>query len=456
MLRLSNKEYKDLFENAYNPELFKLNEELSAVDKLLNDEELLQPYKDKFYTKRGRPTVPVSTYLRLMYLKYRYQLGYETLVAEVGDSLKWRRFCQIPLNGEVPDSTTLIKLTHKYGQDTIEEINKLLLGKLKKQKVIRGKKLRVDTTVVESDIHYPTDAGLLADGIRKITKVIAKIKSKGAATKTKFRNRWRSVKKNILKLHKNLHKKGYSKTEAVKERTKIICKIAKEVIADAKRIKGNIRKHLQNKKEATDSKRLLEQLSHFIKITEQVKSQTQEVLSGAHNIPNRIISIFDPQARPIKKGKLSRSVEFGRKVLLQESEKGIVTGYKVLDGNPADSTLLLEVIEKHKEIFYKPPEEFGADRAFASLENEQLLKREKVKRISIPKRGKPSKERKKYERQYWFKRLQRFRVGSEAKISLLKRKFDLRRSRFRGTEGTNIHLGWGILTHNLWQTVRLS
>jgi IS5 family transposase len=455
MLKLSNPEYKDVFENLYNPELFKLNEELSAVDRLLNDERLLEPYREKFNTKRGRPTIPIATYLRMMYLKFRYQFGYETLVKEVSDSLKWRRFCQIPLDGRVPDSTTLIKLTHKYSKETVEKINTLMVHKLKEQKVIRGKKMRMDTTVVESDIHYPTDIGLLADAIRKITKTVQKIKDEGVATKTKFRNRCRSVKRTILKLGKGLRKKGQAKKEAVKERTASVLKIVRQVLSDAKKFGDNAARNLRNKKDHQQAKRLLEKLRGFTHITDQLKEQTEKVLSNSYSITNRIVSVFDPEARPIKKGKLSTPVEFGHKVIFQETEHGIITGYRVLSENPFDSTLVEEALKRHKDIFNRSPDELATDRGFSSPDNEELAQKAGVKRISMPKRGNPSRQRKQYQKQYWFKRLQRFRVGAEAKISLLKRKFGLKRSRLRGTIGTQIYVGWGILAHNLWQTARL-
>ncbi|MFC1808171.1 transposase [Candidatus Omnitrophota bacterium] len=140
---------------------------------------------------------------------------------------------------------------------------------------------------------------------------------------------------------------------------------------------------------------------------------------------------------------------------IQETEQGIVTGYQVLDGNPVDSDLVKETVGKHIRLFDKSPKELATDRGFSSKENEEYLTNTGVNRVSMPKKGKLNKERKQHQKQYWFKRLQRFRAGSEAKISLLKRKFGLKRSRLRGTRGTNIHVGWGILAHNLWQAARL-
>ncbi|MCK5180391.1 MAG: transposase, partial [Candidatus Omnitrophica bacterium] len=130
MLRTNNNEYRDPFENCFDPELFQLSAELKKVDNLLNDSRIIQPFIEKFGTKIGRSTVPVSTYLRMMYLKDRYQFGYESLVEEIKDNIKWRRFCQIPIDKKVPHSTTLIKLTRKYGPEMIEAVNSQLLNQL--------------------------------------------------------------------------------------------------------------------------------------------------------------------------------------------------------------------------------------------------------------------------------------------------------------------------------------
>ena len=216
MLRTNNNEYRDPFESVFDPEVFKLSKELETVDELLNDPAIIRLFREKHGKKRGRPTVPVSSYLRFMYLKDRYQLGYESLVEELQTNFKWRRFCQIPLDKQIPHSTTFIRTTQKYGPEMIESVNRQLLDQLVKKKVIKGKKLRMDTTVVESNIHYPTDAGLLSDSVKKITKIVKEIKKQGHATKIKFRDRTRTVKKTMLKLCKKLRKKGKSQKENIK------------------------------------------------------------------------------------------------------------------------------------------------------------------------------------------------------------------------------------------------
>ena len=455
MLRTNNNEYRDPFENCFDPELFQLSAELKKVDDLLNDSRIIQPFIEKFGTKIGRSSVPVSTYLRMMYLKDRYQFGYESLVEEIKDNIKWRRFCQIPIDKKVPHSTTLIKLTRKYGPEMIKAVNSQLLNQLKSKKILKGKKLRMDSTVVESNIHFPTDAGLLSDSVKKITKIVKEIKKQGVATTTKFRDRTRTVKKTILKLCKNLRKKATSKKESIKEQTKKLLMITKDVLKQAKDVANDSAQAA--KEDFFDGiKALFDDLNEFTNIAERIQGQTEKVLANKGNtIESRIVSIFDTTARPIKKGKLGIKCEFGNKIVVQDTEQGIITGYQVLEENPSDTGLVDEVIEQHVAVFDKPPDEVATDRGFSSAENETKLK-ETIKRVSMPKRGKLDAERKQYQKQHWFKRLQRFRAGGEAKISLLKRKFGLRRSRLRGLQGIKIHVGWGILTHNLWQTARIT
>ena len=181
----------DLFDGWLPPELWNLSEELAFADNALSDPRVMEPFL-KNAKDIGRHTTPVSTYLRMMYLKERYQMSYEVTVNEVSDSLKWRRFCHLPLSGKVPDDKTLIKLTGKYGEKAVKAIHDTIVRQAAEAKIIRGRKMRQDTTVTESNIHHPTDTGLIADGVRLITRTIQKIKTV-VQLKTRFRNRTRSI-----------------------------------------------------------------------------------------------------------------------------------------------------------------------------------------------------------------------------------------------------------------------
>lgn len=181
--------------DALLPEpLRKLPEELAIVDEMLDNPSYLAPFFDAHPSRRGRPTVPAETYLRLMYLKHRYNLGYETLVQEVSDSLTWRRFCRIDLDAKVPDTTTLIKARKRYGDSMTEALNVSLLQSLQEKQLLRTRKLRTDTTVIESDIHHPTDATLLQDGITTMNRLMKHVRKVASHAAQGFEDKSREVK----------------------------------------------------------------------------------------------------------------------------------------------------------------------------------------------------------------------------------------------------------------------
>jgi len=451
MLRLDN-DQPSLWESVLPPELFEMSEELTKVDRILDDERFFAPFREKFFSRVGRPTVPVATYLRMMYLKRRYGLGYETLVKEVKDSFTWRRFCHLSLTDRVPDDTTLIKLTQKYGGDTLDDLNDAVVLKLKEERVIRGRKLRMDTTVTEANIHYPTDTSLLADGVRVITRAIAKLKKAGAGIGSGFVDHTRKVKRTCLGLTKALKERISKNHPRVVKAEKELIKIAEGVIASGRRVKVQV-DSLKGKPPWAN--RLGGQLGRWLEGVEKIVRQTETVLTGCPSIPRRIVSIFDTGARPIRRGKAHLDTEFGRKVLIGETDHGIITTHEVLEENPADATLLKTGVKGHRRLFRKRLKAVATDRGFYSQANEEWLKGSGVKQVSIPVRGKATKQRRREQKQPWFRRLQRFRAGSEGRISLLKRKFGLDRSLMRGSHGTEIWVGQGIFTHNLWQAARI-
>jgi IS5 family transposase len=437
MLVLYGEDQMNLFESMMPEELFALSDELKQIDAFLDDERFLAPFIEKHNKRIGRPTVAVQTYIRMMYLKFRYQLGYETLVKEVSDSIMWRRFCRIPLNEKVCDSTTLIKLTQKYGPEMTEDINKALIDKAKDEKIVRGRKMRLDTTVVEANVHYPTDASILADAVKVISKTVKKIKG-AQDIKTRFVDKTRTVKKGLLSITKTLRKRSGEAYSEVRKITRDVLKVAEDTVKSAKNVLSEI----------TESASFNYKLNSAIELTEKIIEQTKRV-EAREKIEGRIVSFFDPDARPIRKGKLGKDTEFGYKVLIVESENAVITGYDVFTGNPADKTLLINALEEHKERFAHAPTSATTDRGFYSQDNEDKLKSMGVKKISIPKCGKISAERKAYQNTSTFKRLQRFRAGSEATISLLKRKYGLRRSLSKGIDGTKSWVGFGVFARNL-------
>jgi len=182
-----------LWELLLPEEAKRLPAELARVDAYLDNECFIAPWRALFDQRLGRRSVPIDTLLRLLYLKHRYGLGYESLCREVADSIGWRRCCRLGLDRPVPHPTTLVKLVRRAGPETIEQLNAALVAKLAQGKLLRARKLRVDTTVVEADIDYPTDADLLEGAVRKLGGLVRRIKGRGAASKTQFRDRGRAA-----------------------------------------------------------------------------------------------------------------------------------------------------------------------------------------------------------------------------------------------------------------------
>src|SRR5579859_550384 len=207
MLRLRDGQ-AELFDAVMPAEVRTLSPELAAVDQLLDDDRFLAPFLARFACPIGRPTIPIETYLRLMYLKHRYGMGYETLVKEVADSLSWRRFCRLGLDGEVPHSTTLMKLTRRFGVEIVEELNGELLRQAVERRVLRSRRLRVDTTVMEADVRYPTDSGLCAHAVGSLARAVRAVKCAGLALRTSFRDRRRSAGKIVRRLSHALGRRG--------------------------------------------------------------------------------------------------------------------------------------------------------------------------------------------------------------------------------------------------------
>lgn len=425
--------------------MLKLREE-----QLLDDERFMEPFLENHQTTRGRPTKAIETFLRMMYLKRRYQLGYESLVQEVGDSITWRRFCRISIDEPMMDSTTLIKARKRYGDEWVEQLNELLIQKLEEAKVLKHRKLRTDTTVVESDIHHPTDATLLQDGVKAITRCVKKIRKVASHAAEGFEDRTQEVKRYILSIAKLLRRRTQQSwddlnqiTEQVATTTEDICNQASEVL------------HKTQDKGKHSVNAMKEQLDGAITLTRRLIDQAKQVVSGNRRIPDRIVSFFDPEARPIKKGKLSKTAEFGYKVRIDETESGFVTGYELYEGNPSDDELLIPAVEQHEKQFGSVPNAVATDRGFGSKKNELKLEGLGVARISPPFRGKKSKKRAELEKQPWYQDLQRYRAAGEAKISLLKRKYGLNRSRYRGRSGSKTWVGLGIWVHNLKRATQM-
>lgn len=419
--------------------LYELDEELKKVDELLCNTQLLKPFEEVFDPSLGRPGTAVGIYLRMMYLKFRWGLSYEEVEREVRERLPWRYFCRLSLMDPVPDATTLIKLNQRFGQDRISGLNKHLVKQLMKSRSIKPRRIRIDSTTLEAHISYPNDVGVIHQAIKTLTRTASflgqKITSHVRATKRALFS-WSQSAKGNPKERKEKGKKILHK----------VAKLAKHTVEQSRKAFQSLQDS-ESDRSAMLKKKFFEQ----IELAHTILSQTEQKLQGTKSISERIVSFYDSEVRPIRKGKLNKAVEFGRTLQLVQDSSGVIVHYEVHKGNPSDRTELLSLLRQAKTAVGIKPKELAADRGYYSCDNVLKLSKAGIEKIGIPKVGRLSGSEKTHQRKKWFRQLQRFRCGIEASISMLKRKFGLGRVLAKGSPATAIWTGLAIFSYNLWQ-----
>lgn len=414
----------NLFEQFANPQ-FTVSEDYQIIDQVLENEEIITELaKDFPDSDTGRNRTPIEQTLRFLILKHQRGLDYRGLERTLKVNLEDRWFCKV--NGDdVPCFKTLQNQISQISENTIKAINDRVMAEARTRKMTRGKKLRVDSTVTESNIHYPTDASLIIDGIRKINKTLTSLKivPKG------YRNFKRKIRQQINTLRTIGRKNKEVRDKAIQN----LIAMGKTAIARTKHFRRASIAKTRN-------------------VLRTIIDQTEQVLRG-ESPKNRIVSIHDTQARPIRKGKVNKPCEFGKEVQIQEDEH-FITNWEI-NNKPSDADFFPRAIDKHKELFGKPPNTAATDRGYWSPKNKEYAETEGVKNVCLPKKGKLTKTEKAFQSTATFKRGQRWRAGGEAKISLLKRKYKLGRCAYQTGKGMAIWVGGGILACNLATMARL-
>jgi IS5 family transposase len=440
-----------LWESVIPECLLGLPGDLAEIDVLLDDRRFFEPFRAFFDPVIGRPSIPMETYLRMMFLKYRYRLGFEPLCREVADSLAWRRFCRVPLGSRVPDPSTLMKITKRCGETAIDALNEALLAKAHEDKLVRLDKVRADTTVVEANVAYPTDSGLLAKGVAKLARLAGQVKTAGLATRTRFRDRTRSVRRRAHDIGAWLRRRNDDAKIEVRKINAEMVAIAERTVVDARHVALNARRTLRSAKDQATGKTvaLLTELERTAELVERIAAQTRVRLSGdTPDGATRIVSLHDPDARPIAKGRLGKPVEFGYKAQVVDNVDGIVIDHRVHKGNPPDAPQLVPAIARIAARFGRAPLAVVADRGYGEAAVDAGLEQLGVKRVVIPRKGRPGAARQQVQRTRSFRKLVKWRTGSEARISCLKRDYGWRRTLIDGETGAATSCGWGVLAHN--------
>jgi IS5 family transposase len=440
-----------LWEAILPPEFLRLPPGLEQVDRLLDDPVFFEPFVAFFHPKIGRPSIPMETYLRLMFLRFRYRLGFETLCAEVTDSLAWRRFCRIGITEAVPHPTTVMKITTRCGDQAVNQLNEALLRKAMAAHVVKLDKVRADTTVVPANVSYPTDSGLLSKGVAKLTKTVRAIQALGLARRTCFRDRTRSVRRRAHQIAAWLRRRSGDAKDEVLALSGELAKIAEGAIKDAQAVATNAQRSLHRAGDAASGKAtaLVAELERTIGALEQVVTQTRtRIAGGVPDGASRIVSLHDIDARPIAKGRLGRPVEFGYKAHVTDNAQGIVLDHTVDMGNPPDAPMLVPAVTRIAKFFGRVPKAATADRGYGEPKVETELASLGVKHVAIPRKGRPGAERQKIEQAPRFRKLVKWRTGSEGRIAHLKRSCGWERTMIDGIGGARTWCGWGVLSHN--------
>ncbi len=382
----------------------------------------------------------------------RYRLSYELVAREVADSISWSRFCRVALGARVPHPTTLTKITTRCGQDTVDALNDALLAKAHEHKVVKLDRVRADTTVVEANVAYPTDSGLLAKGVAKMGVLVATLAALGLATRTRFVDRTRSVRRRAHDIGAWLRRRNEEAKEEVQALNLELCDIATKTIVEARRVAVNARRGVSDCETKATGKalRAIAELERCAGLVEQIAAQTRLRASGVTpDGSTRVVSLHDPDARPIAKGRLGKPVEFGYKAQVVDNDDGVVLDHNLEQGNPPDAPQLAPAVERVKRRTGRKPRTVTADRGYGEKSVEDDLREAGVRTIVIPRKGKPGKARQAEERRPAFRKTIKWRTGSEGRISSLKRGYGWDRTRLDGTEGARIWTGQGVFAHNL-------
>ena len=466
MLRLQGGQVESLWDEVLPERLRKLPDDLAQIDELLRDERLLEPIEEHWQREaeargrsargHGRPTIRMQTYVRLMVVKHRYGWGYETLMQEVSDSFHLRRFCLIPIDEEVPDESTVRKLTRRLGPETVAELSRAVISKAQRETRFRARAARIDSTVVEADVRYPSDAGLAADGVRVLAREGRRLRATLGSAEAMVRDRSRAVSRRLRAIGRTLRRRtGEAKAEVIAltgETGKLLqasVREARALAAQARRKAQALQRsgRVEARRKAAKVLVAVERLEELAGRCEKVVSQIQKRVAE-EPIRDRLVSLFDPDARPIRKGKLGRPTEFGYVEQLAEvtpstkaGRRGFILPPATAPGNPGENELLPRTVAELRALGLSP-KEVALDGGFQTKATFVALAALQPERTFITGRASPGSKRTQ-------RRLARYRVGCEGRISHLKRRHGLRRSRLKGAAGARTWTGWAVFAYNV-------
>jgi transposase, IS5 family len=427
-----------------------LNKHADTIEKIRCD--LEQGLKNPETGRAGLTPAQVLRSLVLMRIK---NWDLRELRERIADGYSLRIFTEF-YSQPVPRHDAFNRSFNRLTPATLRAVNDMVVNAAVELGLENGKKLRVDTTVVQTDIHHPTDNTLLWDVVRVITRLVGYLMSALELGVIKgFHNRTRAARRRMLEIQRmTMRQRGAQQTETYR----VLIAVAEEVVQSARSALQQTKKARGKDATAAAVSQLRKEIDHYCKLGDRIIDQARRRVLEGEQVPtaDKVYSIFEPHTDLIKRGKILTPVEFGHKVFLAESANGLITQYEVLDGNPNDEQQVKPSLERHKKEFGRVPELYGTDRGFFSEENEKACKRDGVKVVSMPQRGgQKTPNREAYEKNPEFKNGQRFRAGIEGRISVLFRGRGMKRCLAEGRDNFEIWVGAAVLANNLLKIAAL-
>jgi transposase, IS5 family len=449
MLRLSGGQVESLWDGVLPGEVRELPEDLAALDVLLRDAALMQPIAAHWRGEaiaHGRPTIPMEMYVRLMIVKQRTGWGYETLVREVSDSLHLRRFCLIALGERVPHESTVRKLTCRLGGEVVEDLTRCVIAKAQHETRFQARAVRIDSTVVEGDVRYPSDAALSLDGARRLAREARKLTGLVGRDAGHVRDRSRALGRRLRAISRTMGRRTGERKAQVLDLTGQAGRLLAKSLSEAGRLVLAARRRARGRgarRKLAAIARLEQTMDRAGRVAEQIKLRIE-----GKPITDRLVSMFDADARPIRKGKLGKHNEFGYVFQICEvtqntrrGARGFILPASTRPGNPPESKLLPDTTLELERLGLRP-QEVALDGGFEKGPTTEALERIAPDRVFIAGRQQPGSRRTQ-------RRLAKYRTGAEGRISHLKRSYGLRRSRLKGKAGAHAWSAWAILAYNL-------
>lgn len=403
----------------------------------------------------GRHGIAPDRLLRCCVLKHLKGWSFRELERELRCNLLYRRFTRFDAD-PTPNYATFSRNFGTLGPELMQKIHVRVVLKARQEDIAQGRRLRSDTTVVETNIHHPSDSSLLGDGVRVLTRHLKRLLAECQEGAFVAVEHTRAVKHRLLEISRAARYNSEAGKERLKQSYGKLVELTGGVVRQVKMVLGKLNEGQLSVR--GNIRQVLTQaacLEHYLPLVEKVIDQTrQRVFGGNRHVSGKVLSLFEPHSQVIRKGKPHKPTEFGRLVRIDEVEAGVISQYEVLEGNPADTSALLPALSQAAVLFDGAPRMATADRGYFSAANEKRAEQMGVERLAVPARGRLSTSRAQHQKQRWFRRALRWRAGIEARIANLKHRFGMLRASYKGERGFERYVGWCVIAHNLVSIAR--